>query len=116
MNGWKRVPARFFVSESGREPVREWLLSLQDGDRKAIGDDIRTVEFGWPVGMPLCRPITGRKGLWEIRFSLPDGRIARVFFTVHDGCIVPLHGCIQKSRRTSPEDLDIASKRQRGPA
>ncbi len=45
----KRLPAAFFENEAGRMPVREWLMSLTDEDRKAIGDDIRTAEFGWPL-------------------------------------------------------------------
>ena len=42
----KQLPARFFESDTGRIPVRDWLLELSDEDRKAIGDDIRTAEFG----------------------------------------------------------------------
>ncbi|MCY0094327.1 type II toxin-antitoxin system RelE/ParE family toxin [Hoeflea ulvae] len=95
MNGLKRLPARFFESANGRMPVRDWLLSLSESDRKAIGDDIRTAEFGWPIGMPLCRSITGKQGLWEIRSNLGDGRIGRVFFCVHDGHMALLHGFIK---------------------
>lgn len=95
-------------------PVRDWLLSLSPQDRKIIGDDIRTAEFGWPVGMPLCRPITGRKGLWEIRSSLPDGRIARVFFCAHEGSMVLLHGFLKKTQKTPDKELEIAAKRMRG--
>ncbi|MEQ8698367.1 MAG: type II toxin-antitoxin system RelE/ParE family toxin [Bauldia litoralis] len=95
-------------------PVREWLLALSPEDRKAIGDDIRTAEFGWPIGMPLCRSIKGRKGLWEIRSTLSGGRIARVFFYAHDGSMVLLHGFIKKSRKTPDHDLDVAEKRMRG--
>jgi len=110
----KRLPARFFQSETGKVPVREWLLSLSPTDRKIIGDDIRTAEFGWPIGMPLCRPITGRKGLWEIRSSLPDGRIARVFFCAHKGSMVLLHGFIKKTQKTPDKELAIAERRMRG--
>ena len=60
----KRLPARFLALEGGREPVRDRLLGLSAEDRKAIGDDIRTAELGWPIGMPLCRSLKGRKGLW----------------------------------------------------
>ncbi len=61
----KRVPASFYRTDCGNEPVREWLKSLEAEDRKAIGDDIQTVEFGWPIGMPLCRQMSGHRGLWE---------------------------------------------------
>ena len=110
----KHLPARFFESEKGRVPVREWLLQLTVGDRKAIGDDIRTAEFGWPIGMPLCRSIKGHKGLWEIRSKLPNGRISRVFFCVHESAMVLLHGFIKKSQKTPIHELDVAVKRMKG--
>ena len=53
----KRLPAAFYQSSSGREPVREWLKALAIGDRKIIGEDIKDVEFSWPIGMPLCRAL-----------------------------------------------------------
>ena len=114
MNASKRLPARFFESETDRVPVREWLLALSPDDRKAIGDDIRTAEFGWPIGMPLCRSIKGRKGLWEIRSTLSGGRIARVFFCADDGSLVLLHGFIKKTQKAPDHALDVAEKRMRG--
>ena len=114
MTGSKRLPARFFQSETGDQPVRDWLLSLSDEDRKAMGDDIRTAEFGWPIGMPLCRSLKGRKGLWEIRTNLNGGRIARVFFCAYDGNMVLLHGFIKKSQKTPDRELGVAEKRMKG--
>ena len=114
VNDRKRLPARFFESEGGNIPVRDWLLSLPPEDRKAIGDDIRTAEFGWPVGMPLCRAIKGRKRLWEIRSNLAGGRIARVFFCAHEGSMVLLHGFLKKTQKTPDNELAIAEKRMRG--
>lgn len=110
----KRLPARFFETEGGAIPLREWLLSLSDDDRKVIGQDIMTAEFGWPIGMPLCRSIQGRKGLWEIRSKLSDGRIARVFFCVDDGDMVLLHGFEKKSQKTPNHEIETAVKRMKG--
>lgn len=45
----------FFLTNSGREPVREWLRSRGKEDRKAIEEDIKLVQFRWPLGMPLVR-------------------------------------------------------------
>lgn len=95
-------------------PVRDWLLGMSPEDRKTIGDDIRAAEFGWPVGMPLCRSLSGRKGLWEIRTNLSGGRIARVFFCTYDGNMVLLHGFIKKTQKTPDHELDTAEKRMRG--
>lgn len=113
-NTLKTFPACFFKTETGREPVKEWLLDLEPEDRKIIGDDIRTAEFGWPIGMPLCRALKGYKGLWEIRSSLTKGRIARVFFCAHKGHMVLLHGIIKKTKKTPDKELDVANRRMKG--
>ncbi|MCZ7643606.1 MAG: type II toxin-antitoxin system RelE/ParE family toxin [Pseudorhodoplanes sp.] len=107
----KRLPAFFYQLPSGREPVREWLSSLSPDDRRSIGEDIKDVEFSWPIDMPLCRGMG--HGLWEVRSELSAGRIARVLFTVHRGRMVLLHGLIKKSQKTPPADLDLARKRMR---
>ena len=107
----KRLPAAFYQLPSGREPVREWLKALGDEDRKIIGEDIKHVEFSWPIGMPLCRPLG--KGLWEVRSDVTDGRIARVLFCINDGRMVLLHGFIKKTQKTPDADLELAIKRRK---
>jgi len=107
----KRLPAAFYRLASGREPVREWLKSLDAEDRKIIGEDVKDVEFSWPIGMPLCRPLG--KGLWEVRSELPRGRIARVLFCTHDGRMVLLHAFIKKTQKTPDADLELATKRKK---
>ena len=99
----------FFRSQGGREPVREWLLELNRGDRKAIGCDIKTAQFGWPIGMPLIRKL--EPGLWEVRSSIERG-IARVIFTVEDDVMVLLHGFVKKSAKTPSSDLQVARDRR----
>ena len=105
----KRIFAAFYESANGKEPVREWLLELEKVDRKIIGEDIATVEFGWLVGMPTCRRL-GEK-LWEVRSSLPRNRITRVIFTIMGNQVVLLHGFIKKTAKTSNDDITLARKR-----
>ena len=107
----KRLPAAFYQLPSGREPVRDWLKALGDEDRKIIGEDIKDVEFSWPIGMPLVRPFG--KGLWEVRSDLTQGRIARVLFCILDGHMVLLHGFIKKTQKTPDADLELAAKRKK---
>jgi len=38
-------------------------------------EDIKDIEFSWPIGMPLVHPL-GQE-LWEVNSSLPGGRLAR---------------------------------------
>lgn len=100
----------FYASAAGNEPVKEWLKDLPKATKKAIGEDIKTVEIGWPLGMPLVRKMA--PGLWEVRSHIPDG-IARVLFTVHGGKMVLLHGFIKKSDKTPKADLDVAVDRKK---
>ena len=82
----KRVRVAFYRTAAGNLPVREWLKDLDPEDRKIVGDDLRTVELGWPLGMPLCRSLSSHKGLWEVRSALPGNREARVLFCLAEGC------------------------------
>lgn len=107
----KRLPAAFYALSSGREPVRDWLLALDRSDRKIVGEDIKDVEFAWPIGMPLCRSLGN--GLWEVRSSLTSGRIARIIFCVHESRMVLLHGFIKKTQKTPDADLQLALRRRK---
>ena len=98
----------FFQTDAGGEPVRDWLKALSAQDRKTIGEDIKTVQFGWPLGMPLVRKLA--KDLWEIRIHLAD-RIARVLFTVVSHTMILLHAFIKKSQATPADELDVAKRR-----
>ena len=109
--GQKRIPVAFYRTAGGTEPVREWLKGLPDEDRRIIGNDLQTLEFGWPMGMPLCRSISSHRGLWEVRSDLPRGRIARVLFCIAHGRLVLLHGFIKKTQKTPVHDLKLAAKR-----
>jgi len=105
------IPIVFYRTSLGVEPVRDWLRSLPDADRRKIGLDLATVQVGWPVGMPLCRSLGG--GLWEVRSTLPSRRIARVLFFVHEGRIGVVHGFIKQTQKTPPGELELARKRMK---
>jgi phage-related protein len=99
----------FFKTLVGNEPVREWLKSLSRADCKTIGTDILTVQYAWPIGMPLVRGLGD--GVWEIRSRLDQG-IARTLFMVANQEIVLLHGFIKKQQKTPKDDLELARKRK----
>ncbi len=101
---------RFFRTAEGREPVREWLKRLPAEERKAIGDDLRTMQIGWPLGMPLVRNL--ENGIWEVRTRLPT-RNARVLLAMFEGEAVLLHRFIKKSQATPLQDLRLARRRRR---
>jgi phage-related protein len=106
----KILEVYFFRTETGTEPVRQWLKGLPLPEKKIIGQDIQTVEYGWPLGMPLVRGLGD--GLWEIRSRLPD-RIARVIFFIYDNNMILLHGFIKKGQKTPKTDIELAKKRRK---
>lgn len=110
MNGQPILQVIFFRNPSGREPVREWLKEMDKEDRTAIGEDIKLVQFRWPLGMPLVRKLEA--DLWEVRSHLSDGRIARLFFTVRRTEMVLLHGFIKKSQKTPSNEMALAQGRK----
>lgn len=104
----KKITVAFFATAAGSEPVREWLRAMPRDDRRKVGDDIKSVEFGWPIGMPVCRPLG--KGLYEVRTNLKD-TISRVLFAIEGDKMVLLHGFIKKSQTAPLGDLDLARAR-----
>ena len=103
-----RLTVRFFRESTGSEPVRDWLKRLPVEEKREIGSDIKTVQFGWPIGMPVVDHIDG--DVWEVRTRLST-RIARVLFVLEGNVMVLLHGFIKKERKTPKADLDISKQR-----
>jgi phage-related protein len=98
----------FYRTDAGNEPVREWLKGLPREDRRTIGEDIKTAQYGWPLGMPLIRKM--ERNLWEVRSNISSG-IARVLFTVKGAMMILLHGFVKKSQKTPPSELNTARRR-----
>ncbi len=106
----KRIYVKFYCLASGKEPVLEWLRTLNKEDKRIVGFDMKTVEEGWPLGMPLVEKLD--KNLWEVRSNINDGCITRVFFTIAKHDMVLLHGIKKKTQKTPKKDLDLAKSRR----
>ena len=109
--GWPGLTVRFYRTSVGNEPVREWIRAQPRELREAIGEDIRAVQDGWPVGMPLVRAL-GR-GLFEVRTTLRGNEYRVMFSTFGDRTMVLLHAFHKKSRATPKGHLEIAHQRQK---
>jgi len=106
----KRITARFYRTPAGNEPVRDWLLGLESVDRRIVGEDMATVEFGWPIGMPTCRPV-GNQGVREVRSTIRHGKVeARVYFGIDDDKMILLHAAQKKPARQQ-DDIATAESR-----
>lgn len=103
----------FYETNGGNEVVLDFLRSLPQNDRKTVGEDLKTLQFGYPLGMPLCRHL--RSQIWELRSSLPSKREVRLLFFFHSSSqqIIVLHGFIKTSRTTPKSDIDLAERRKK---
>lgn len=100
----------FYKTEAGNEPVLDFLRDLDPDDRKIVGADLRTVQIGWPLGMPLCRKLV--KGIYEVRSDISDKRIVRLVFFQHEQNIIIVHGFIKKTQTTPDDVLKLSKKRK----
>ena len=98
----------FYKEDSGREPVADWLKKLDRQERTKIGEDLQTLQYRWPLGMPLVKSLD--KGLWELRTRLPN-RISRIIFVVQGGYIILLNGFIKKTEKTPSREIETAKAR-----
>lgn len=105
------IPVVFYRTRVGTEPVRAWLRGLSADDRRTIGNDLATLQVGWPLGMPLCRSLGS--GLWELRSRLAGNRIARLIFFIGQGRIGVVHGFVKKTQKTPPAEITLAHRRMK---
>lgn len=104
-----KLSVKFFRQKASlSEPVRDWLRSLPITEKREIGEDIRAVQYGWPLGLPLVDHLGG--DIWEVRTRL-ENRIARVLFVVDGATMILLHGFIKKDQQTPKTELDLAKDR-----
>ena len=104
-----RLECRFYRTDAGSEPVREWLKALDPSVCTEIGAAILLVQWRWPIGKPLVDGMGD--GLFEVRISL-GGNTYRVLFSLDDSAMVLLHGFMKKTMKTPKADLELARTRK----
>lgn len=116
MESKSSLTVNFFRTDSGNEPVREWLREMEKEEKKTIGADIKTVQDCWASPGPDVIPDSMVKkiepGLWEIRSKLGSGTQSRIFFTVRGNRLILLHGFIKKSQKTPQKEIELARRRR----
>jgi len=105
------LEVRFYKTAGGNEVVLDFLRSLPADDKKTLGEDLKTLQYGYPIGMPLCRPV-GK--LWELRSSLPSKRELRLLWFFHKvtQTIIVVHAFIKKAQRTPQKDIELGEARK----
>jgi phage-related protein len=102
----------FYETDSGNEIVLDFIRQLSAEEKKVVGEDLKAVQIGFPMGLPLCRPLGD--GLYEVRSSLPSKREFRLifFFDRQWQSLAVMHALIKKTAKLSKADLELARKRK----
>ncbi len=99
----------FYETDQGSVPVQEWLRNLEPKVKKHIGTELMKIQFGWPVGPPVCKKLRG--DVWEFITAM-DGIAYRILFAFYgNSTIVLLHSFIKKAQKTPKKDIECAEKR-----
>ena len=107
------LDVRFYRTASGNDVVLDFIRKLSERDRKVVGEDLLALQFGYPMGPPLCKPV--RNGLWELRSSLPSGNEARLVYFFHSSSrfLIVVNAFIKKTQRMPPAEIELAERRMR---
>ena len=105
------IEVQLYKTEGGNEVIRDFLRGLPADDRKTVGEDLKTLQYGYPIGMPLCRPV-GK--LWELHSSLPSKRELRLLWFFHKATqtIIVVHAFIKKTQKTPQKDINLGEARK----
>ena len=109
----------YFKTSNGKQPVKDWIWKLREAQRLLVESDLLYASNFWneSVKKKLVRKIQGRKDIWEVRTSLPDGINARIFFTIDESGETPtmvlLHSFFKKTQKIPRKDLELAARRKK---
>lgn len=100
----------YYISPNGKNPVREFILSLQKYQQAKIRRILQTIsEYGLLAIIPHTKKLTGTP-LWEIRILGSDNIRVLYIIRAKDSIFV-LHGFIKKTQKTPEKEIILALKR-----
>jgi phage-related protein len=95
------------------DDVRDFIHSIDDlGLRAKVYRGFQLLANNWPyIGEPHVKPMTGKKGLWELREQLASTRVRIFFFQQPPRTLVMIHGILKKTQKTPKRELYIAERK-----
>lgn len=105
---WRVV---FYIHEAGSEPVKDFILSQDDGAIAEILHVLKLLrQFNIRLGMPYVRKID-ESGIRELRIK-HGSDIYRIFFFAHTGRkFILLHAILKKEGKVPESDKNLAIQR-----
>lgn len=100
----------YYLTESGKNPISNFINSLQPREQTKVDYLLRLLkEYGVQIGMPHAKKIQGTS-LWELRIK--SKRVIRLFYAAYlQGSFVILHGFVKKTQKTPVKEIRLALRR-----
>ena len=106
------MKVRFYLLNSGRSPVEEFLQEQSEDIRSDFVDALNFLTSGHMLSMPISRHLFGvYSGLHELRLKDKKGQI-RIFYFIKKGdAIYMLHAMRKKTQEIQKRDVELVLKR-----
>lgn len=102
----------YYTDETGEQPVKEWVKSLDDKLRLKVYRAFDLLEqFNLNLKAPYVKPLEDK--LYELRIKDQKG-IYRVIYFAHTGKeFIMLNGFVKKTQKTPKKELELAKVRMK---
>ncbi len=101
------MKVEFYTLPNGRQPAREYILSLDEGLRSKT---MRTIgmlrQYGHMIGEPELKHLEG--GIFELRTTMGNNSSRVLYFFVTGGKAVLTHGFSKKTKKTPRREIEKA--------
>lgn len=106
-----RHASYYYLSESGRSPVREFIDSLDFKSQRKFFFVTELLEnLGHKLPFPHAKYIGN--DIFELRFRGHEGNIRVLYFFYHQDKVIFTNGFIKKSAKTPKNEIEIAVERR----
>lgn len=106
------MKVRFFLTNSGRSPIEEFLATLSKELQGEFFDAIVLLAAGEKLEMPLSRNLSSiARGLHELRLKDSSGIFRFFYFIKKKDGIYLVHAFKKKSQKLPQKEIDLILKR-----
>lgn len=106
------MKVKFYLSNSGRSPVEEFLADLQQEIKTEFVDAVILLEQGQNLSMPLSRNLSSiSKGLHELRLKDRTGAFRFFYFIKKADGIYFVHAFKKKTQELPEKEINLVLKR-----
>lgn len=104
-----KFEVEFYETETGRQPAKDFLLSLDKKMRAKMSDTISILQDnGYDLREPYSKHL--REGIFELRARVGSDATRVLYFFYIDGKIILTNGFVKMTQRTPVKEIERAKR------